>query len=211
MYCHSRGHGTLSSNNSSGASTPFTSGSGSTTPKEAVSPTGSNLDFDEYGSLTEKLRHRTIFTKAKIAPPPPPRASSDGISKEHSEQGRVKREVYLRYIEAATKSGFFLYVLATVSQQALSVMANLTLRDWGEHNRAVGGNTGMLKYLLFYGGFSLSSTLLGGVAAITMWVLCTIKSARQLHDSVCNPCQSRLIADRFTDAQLGVACSSQLL
>ncbi|KAF4593191.1 hypothetical protein EYR38_008903 [Pleurotus pulmonarius] len=181
-----RGHGTLSSNNSSGASTPFTSGSGSTTPKEAVSPTGSNLDFDEYGSLTEKLRHRTSFTKAKIAPPPPPRASSDGISKEHSEQGRVKREVYLRYVEAATKSGFFLYVLATVSQQALSVMANLTLRDWGEHNRAVGGNTGMLKYLLFYGGFSLSSTLLGGVAAITMWVLCTIKSARQLHDSMLN-------------------------
>ncbi|KAJ8516868.1 hypothetical protein ONZ45_g5873 [Pleurotus djamor] len=180
-----RGHGTLSSGNSSGASTPFRqgSGSGSATPKEG-SFNQDTFSAEDYGSLNEKLRHRNSFTKAKLAPPPPPRASSDGISKEHSEQGRVKREVYAQYVEAATKSGFVFYIIAVLLQQLLSVFANLTLRSWGEHNRQTGSNEGMFKFLLFYGGFSLSSTLLGGLAAVLMLVLCTIKSAHKLHDSM---------------------------
>jgi ATP-binding cassette subfamily C (CFTR/MRP) protein 1 len=35
----------------------------------------------------------------------------------------------------------------TVAQQALSVFATLVLRYWGEHNRKVGGNSGMLEVL----------------------------------------------------------------
>lgn len=92
--------------------------------------------------------------------------------------------MYLQYVEAASKIGFALFVLATVLSQLVSVAANNTLRAWGEHNREVGSNRGIGKYLLGYGLFSLSSTLLGAAAAILIWVFCSIRSARRLHDSV---------------------------
>lgn len=106
------------------------------------------------------------------------------ISKEHSEQGRVKKDVYIQYIEAASKTGFTLVILATFASQLVSVAANSVLRLWGEHNRAEGGNTGVGKYLLGYGLFSLSSILLNAVASILIWLFCSVRSAKQLHDSV---------------------------
>ncbi len=100
------------------------------------------------------------------------------------EQGRVKTHVYSEYIRAASKTGFSLFLAAIVAQQASSVLGNLVLRSWGEHNREMGSNAGMLKYLIIYGAASLSSILLGGAAAILMWVLCSLRSAKRLHDAV---------------------------
>jgi ATP-binding cassette, subfamily C (CFTR/MRP), member 1 len=134
--------------------------------------------------LSEKLRRRTSFGTAALAIAPPVRASSSGLSQEHSEQGQVKRTVYLRYLKAASRLGFFAFVIATLLQQAVSVLANITLRNLGEHNQESGDNSGMFGYLLSYGLFSLASIILGGVAAILLWALCTVKSARYLHDSV---------------------------
>lgn len=179
----SHGHGSGSS--SSGTSTPFIA-SGSVTPKvevfEAVDP---YQTAEHAGALSEKLRHRASFAKAKIAQPAPPRtASSIGLSKEHSERGQVKKHVYRQYIEAASKAGFGFFLLTTVLQQAASIFANLTLRSWGEHNREMGDNRGMMKYLIIYGLFSFSATILGGASAVLMWVLCALRSARRLHDGV---------------------------
>lgn len=130
------------------------------------------------------MGRKLSFGKATLADALPVRTHSDGPSQEHSEQGQVKRDVYLQYLEAASKLGFTAFLIATLLQQAVSVLANITLRDWGEHNRESGDNSGMFKYLLGYGLFGLSSTLLGGVAAILLWVLCSVRSARQLHDAV---------------------------
>jgi len=131
------------------------------------------------------LRHPEGFTKAKIATPHPSRAPpSTELSKEHSEQGRIKVEVYKQYVVAASKEGFLFFLVATILQQAASVFANLTLRNWGEHNREMGDNSGMAGYLIIYGLFSFSSTILGGISAILMWVLCALRSARRLHDGV---------------------------
>lgn len=96
----------------------------------------------------------------------------------------MKIDVYAQYIQAASKFGFVLFLLITIAQQALSVFATLVLRYWGEHNRKIGGNSGMLEYLLLYGGFSFGSTLLGALSAIILWVYCALQSARHLHDSV---------------------------
>ena len=93
-------------------------------------------------------------------------------------------EVYKQYIHAASKAGFILYLFTIIGQQATSVLGTLTLRYWGEHNQEIGDNSNMFKYLLVYGLFSLSSSILGGVAAIIMWVYCALRSARYLHDSV---------------------------
>ncbi|KAG6837154.1 hypothetical protein H0H93_013744 [Arthromyces matolae] len=180
-----RGHG---SSSSSGTSTPLiASGSGSVTPKEGSEVTLDSLeDAESYaGTLREKLRHRSSFAKARLAQPRPAReAESTTLSKEHHEQGRVKVRVYQQYIEAASKAGFFFFLLTTVLQQAVSVLANFTLRDWGEHNRKTGTNEGMIRYLALYGIFSLSSTFLGGISSVLIWVLCALRSARRLHDAM---------------------------
>ncbi|KAG6828729.1 hypothetical protein H0H92_006917 [Tricholoma furcatifolium] len=160
-----RGHGSGSS--SSGTSTPFVlSESGSVTPTEdQVAPSNLPQETEAYaGAISEKLRRKTSFKKARVAQPGPTRqAEAAGLSKEHQEQGRVKLNVYRKYIEAASKTGFFLFLLTTVLQQATAVLANLTLRDWGEHNNEVGSNQGMMKYLIIYGLFSFSSTIFGGM------------------------------------------------
>ncbi|KAJ7767456.1 multidrug resistance-associated ABC transporter [Mycena maculata] len=175
-----RGHGSTSS----GTSTPFVT-SGSATPIE--DPTnGAGDKASEYaGALSEKLHNRASYPKAVLAPPKPVRAAnSAGLSQEHKEQGRVKIRVYMQYIEAASKMGFIVYMLAAVSQQAMTLLGNLTLRSWGEHNREMGDNSGMFKYLLVYGLFSLSSTLLGGASNIVMWILCSLRSSKRLHDAM---------------------------
>lgn len=182
----SRGH---SSSSSSGTSTPFVSNDsgGDVTPGDGLEVTTDNhIDTEAYaGFISEKLRHRTSFAKARIAKPGPTRElESTGLSKEHQEQGRVKVQVYKQYIEAASKAGFFFFLLTTVLQQAASVFANLTLRNWGEHNREAGSNKGMFQYLVVYGIFSFSSTLLGGLSSVLIWVLCALRSAKRLHDGV---------------------------
>ncbi|KAJ7695169.1 metal resistance protein YCF1 [Mycena rosella] len=175
-----RGHG----NSSSGTSTPFiTSGSGSATPSEDLTMGDKTAEY--AGALSEKLRHRTSYPKAVLALPQPVRAPNPtGLSQEHKEAGRVKPRVYLAYIEAASKMGFVVYLLATVAQQATSLLGNLTLRNWGEHNREMGDNSGMFKYLLIYGAFSLSATLLGGTSNVVMWIMCSLRSSKRLHDSM---------------------------
>ncbi|KAG7444271.1 metal resistance protein YCF1 [Guyanagaster necrorhizus] len=177
-------HGHGRSTSSSGTSTPFiTGGSGATTPKIGEDFEAAKFDI----TLSEKLRDRFSFSKAVIAKPSPIRSlETTGLSKEHMEQGRVKTHVYLEYIHAASKTGFSLFLAAIIAQQASSVLGNLVLRSWGEHNREMGTNAGMLKYLIIYGAVSLSSILLGGAAAILMWVLCSLRSARRLHDAMLN-------------------------
>lgn len=183
-YLLSRGHGTSSS--SSGYSTPART-SGTLTPKSE-----DPRDSDEKSSaqdgvtVSEKLRQRADFSRPRLVLPTLAKLSvSKGLSTEHQEKGKVKTEVYREYIRAASVTGFTFFLLAIITQQATSVLATFTLRYWGEHNLEQGNNSGMFKYLLVYGLFSLSSTLLGGVSSVLMWVYCALRSAKRLHDSVC--------------------------
>ncbi|KAJ7248513.1 P-loop containing nucleoside triphosphate hydrolase protein [Mycena rebaudengoi] len=131
------------------------------------------------GTIAEKL------SKAVLAPPKPVRAAnSTGLSQEHREQGHVKRQVYVNYIEAASKLGFLAYVVAALSQEAMSLLGNITLRNWGEYNRNSGDNSGMFKYLLAYGLLALSSTILSGAASVVMFLLCSLRSSKRLHDAM---------------------------
>ena len=147
---------------------------------------GDDNDAEFTDTVTEKLKRKGSFQKARIfgASSSGLRSTASGLKKEHQEQGSVKMDVYMQYIYAASKIGFILYLFATATQQAASVLASLTLRYWGEHNQQLGNNSGMFQYLLVYGLFSFSSSILGATSAIILWVYCTVRSARQLHDSV---------------------------
>ncbi len=180
---NSKGHGSLGS---SGVSTPFLASGSQSTPSSVTAVDSSReVTAENLDTLTEKLQRKRSFTKAVLVASPPTRTpASEGPSKEHMEQGRVKRDVYMQYVEAASKTGFLLFLIATVLAQIVSVAANNTLRAWGEHNREEGANQSVGKYLVGYGAFSLLSIILGAAAAIIIWVFCSIRSARQLHDSV---------------------------
>jgi ATP-binding cassette, subfamily C (CFTR/MRP), member 1 len=182
----SQEHG--NSNSHSGLSTPFNK-SGTQTPRAddaatAASSSPSISTTENAEILSEKLNRRKSFGTAALATAPLARASSSGLSHEHSEQGQVKKTVYLQYLKAASRVGFSAFLFTSLLQQAVSVLANITLRNLGEHNRESGDNSGMFNYLLGYGLFSLASIILGGISAVLLWVLCTIKSSRYLHDSV---------------------------
>ena len=180
MVYHSQGHGSKTSSSRSSASIA----------KSGTSPPARNMDSGDdlwkdhvelTAVITEKLQHKESFQKARISSSNVP---STDLIKEHQEQGSVKMEVYKQYIYAASKVGFILFMLIISGQEATSVLGTLTLRYWGEHNQEIGNNSNKFKYLLIYGLFSLSSSILGGVAAIIMWVYCALRSARHLHDSV---------------------------
>ncbi|OCH93693.1 metal resistance protein YCF1 [Obba rivulosa] len=179
-----KGHGTLPT--SSGISTPFTAVNSTTPSSESETTMVSSqvLTEEKLESLDKKLVRRRSYGKARLVNSLPMHTVSDGPTKEHIEQGRVKRDVYKQYIEAASKAGFATFVVACIAQQIAMLAGNNTLRAWGEHNREVGSNAGAFRYLLNYGLFSLSSTILGAIAAVLIWVLCSIRSAKHLHDSM---------------------------
>lgn len=177
-----KGHGNILT--SSGTSTPKTTGttaSDEKTDSGTLSEEKSNNKEDE--SLSSKCAsRRTSFSKPVVTGISLTPASR--TTKEHSEQGRVKIDVYLRYIQAASVPGFIILLLAIVLQQGVQILGNVVLKAWGEHNRETGSNSDMGKYLLAYGLSSLSATLLGAASAILMWVLIALRSARSLHDSM---------------------------
>lgn len=186
----SKGHGNLNASLTSGSSTPFMTGD-STTPassegdnKTAVEQSTNELTEEKLDVVDKTLIRRKSYAKAVIDDSFPTSSVSDGPTKEHSEQGRVKREVYLRYIEAASKAGFISFVVALLVQQIANFLGNNMLRHWGNHNTQVNGNEGAGWYLLGYSLFSLSSVLLGALASILIWVLCSVRSSRRLHDAV---------------------------
>ncbi|KAH7888221.1 P-loop containing nucleoside triphosphate hydrolase protein, partial [Phlebopus sp. FC_14] len=167
------------------------SSSGATTPARSSGVATPTSDGDIQSTLVSDIDEKVVvrresFRKAVIAPPPALReASTDGPTKEHSEQGRVKTEVYSQYLKAASKEGFFFFVLFTILQQVVSVMANVMLRLWGEHNRTSGYNDGLSdKYLLGYGVFNLANIVCSGAAALLIWVFCSLRSSKYLHDSM---------------------------
>ena len=204
----SQGHG---SNNSSGSSTSLTPGGGTLTP---VSGDVKDAEFTGSNTVTENFQRKGSFQKARIFGASSSDVRSSGLKKEHQEQGSVKKDVYMQYIYAASKIGFTLYLFATASQQAASVLASLTLRYWGEHNQQLGNNSGMFQYLLIYGLFSFSSSILGATSAIILWVYCTVRSAKQLHDSVRSQkhlCFWRDSNLQKLDARFSYARSSELL
>ena len=182
----SKGHGTLAASTTSGMSTPFITGFSNTPDSEGGSTAvdSAELTEEKLETVDKTLVRRKSYGKAVIDDGLPTKTASDGPTKEHAEQGRVKREVYFRYLEAASKAGFVSFVVATILQQIANLLGNNMLREWGNHNNEVSGNEGSGIYLLGYGLFSLSSTVLGAVAALLIWVLCSVRSAQRLHDSV---------------------------
>jgi ATP-binding cassette, subfamily C (CFTR/MRP), member 1 len=133
----------------------------------------------------EKLKRRHSHGKATVVDPNSGRLTiSDGLQKEHSEKGRVKSSVYRRYLEASSLSAFAFFMIAIVLSQLFLILSNFSLRAWSENNRVYGGSHGITRYLALYGMFSLWSVLCMGIASTVLLLLCSLRSAKTLHDTV---------------------------
>lgn len=144
------------------------------------------LTAEKIDTIGEKLTRKKSFGRAVVAPitSQTTKAASGGLSEEQSAQGRVKAHVYWRYIEAASRTGFTLFVTFTILQQAMQIFGTFALKHWSEGNREFGENKSAVKFLWAYGLLSLSATMLNCLGAILMLVLCSLRSSKHLHDAV---------------------------
>jgi ATP-binding cassette, subfamily C (CFTR/MRP), member 1 len=166
--------------------TPFWNGEGSTPSSSSSREEEGTLTAEKIDTIGEKLTRKRSFDRAVVAAvtSQTTKAASGGLSEEHSAKGRVKADVYWRYVEAASKIGFTLFVIFTILQQALLIFSTFALKHWSEGNRESGENKSALKFLWAYGLLSLSATMLNCLGSILMLVLCSLRSSKHLHDAV---------------------------
>ncbi|KAK8865675.1 hypothetical protein IAR55_000820 [Kwoniella newhampshirensis] len=105
-----------------------------------------------------------------------------GKPKEHVEKGNVKRGVYKQYINASSKIGCAIFLIAMASGQGLSILSNFVLRSWAGQNSEAGGNTKVSTYLLIYGLTGFSGSLLNVISFATLRLVCALKASKHLHD-----------------------------
>ena len=167
--------------------TPFLSDEGFTPSGGSSRGEEGTLTVEKIDAIGEKLTRKKSFGRAILAPvtSQTTKAASGGLSVEQSVQGQVKGHVYWRYIEAASKVGFSLFVFTVFLQQAFQILSTFALKYWSEGNRESGENKSAVKFLWVYGLLSLSSVMSSCIGSILMLVLCSLRSSKHLHDSVC--------------------------
>ena len=166
--------------------TPFLSDEGFTPSGGSSREEQGILTEEKIDAIGEKLTRKKSFGRAILASvtSQTTKAASGGLSEEKSSQGRVKGQVYWRYIEAASKSGFSIFVFMVIMQQAFQILSTFALKYWSEGNRESGENKSAMKFLWVYGLLSFSSVISSCVGSILMLVLCSLRSSKHLHDSV---------------------------
>lgn len=104
--------------------------------------------------------------------------------KEHSEQGKVKWDVYKEYAKACNPFNVTVFLSTTVLSMAFNVLSNVWLKHWSEVNTDNGHNPSAVKYLGIYFllgiGFSISTL----TQTCIMWIFCTIEGSKKLHNGM---------------------------
>ncbi|TEA16194.1 Metal resistance protein YCF1 [Colletotrichum sidae] len=107
-------------------------------------------------------------------------------AKEHSEQGKVKWDVYLQYAKNSNVIAVAIYLLTLLASQTANMGGSVWLKNWAEHNQKNGGNTDVGKYIGIYFAFGIGSSLLTVVQTLILWIFCSIEASRKLHEMMAN-------------------------
>ena len=99
-------------------------------------------------------------------------------TKETSEQGKVKWDVYLEYAKASNLFAVGIYLFALVAAQTASVGGSLWLKQWSEINQKYGMNPDVGKYIGIYFAFGVGSAALVVVQTLVLWIFCSIEVIR---------------------------------
>lgn len=104
--------------------------------------------------------------------------------REHTEQGKVKWDVYLQYAKACNPISVAIFLSCTVLSMAVSVSSNVWLKHWSEVNTSIGYNPDVPFYLGIYFLLGMGSSALSLVQVCIMWIFCTIQGSKRLHNSM---------------------------
>lgn len=104
---------------------------------------------------------------------------ADGVksrqSKEFSEQGKVKWNVYGEYAKTSNLVAVGIYLVMLLAAQTAQVGGSLWLKRWSEVNQAYGGNPEVGKYIGIYFAFGIGSAALVVVQTLILWIFCSVE------------------------------------
>lgn len=104
---------------------------------------------------------------------------ADGVksrqSKEFSEQGKVKWNVYGEYAKTSNLVAVSIYLVMLIAAQTAQVGGSLWLKRWSEVNQASGGNPEVGKYIGIYFAFGIGSAALVVVQTLILWIFCSVE------------------------------------
>ncbi|KAI1769054.1 P-loop containing nucleoside triphosphate hydrolase protein [Hypoxylon sp. FL1150] len=103
-------------------------------------------------------------------------------AKEHSEQGKVKWDVYIEYAKTSNLVAVAVYLLTLVAAQTGQIGGSIWLKNWAEANNDAGGNPHVGKYIGVYFAFGVGSAGLTVVQTLILWIFCSIEASRKLHE-----------------------------
>ncbi|SPO01024.1 probable multidrug resistance protein [Cephalotrichum gorgonifer] len=107
-------------------------------------------------------------------------------AKEHTEQGKVKWDVYMEYAKANNIVAVGVYLGAMVASQSASMGGSVWLKEWAESNQKEGINDHILKFISIYFAFGIGASALSVVQTLVLWIFCSIEASRKLHERMAN-------------------------
>ncbi|EKD20282.1 uncharacterized protein L3040_007291 [Drepanopeziza brunnea f. sp. 'multigermtubi'] len=103
-------------------------------------------------------------------------------NKEHSEQGKVKWDVYAEYAKTSNLYAVGLYGLMLIGGQTAQIGGSVWLNRWADRNERADGNPEVGKYIGVYFAFGIGGALLVVVQTLILWIFCSIEASRKLHE-----------------------------
>ena len=96
-------------------------------------------------------------------------------SKEFSEQGKVKWNVYGEYARTSNLIAVGIYLICLLSAQTAQIGGSLWLKNWSEINQEYGSNPEVGKYIGIYFAFGIGGAGLVVVQTLILWIFCSIE------------------------------------
>ena len=96
-------------------------------------------------------------------------------SKEFSEQGKVKWNVYAEYARTSNLIAVSIYTITLLGAQTAQIGGSLWLKDWSEINQEYGRNPDVGKYIGVYFAFGIGGAGLVVVQTLILWIFCSIE------------------------------------
>ena len=103
-------------------------------------------------------------------------------TKEFSEQGKVKWNVYGEYAKTSNLYAVAIYLACLLTVQTAQVGGSVWLKNWSEVNERYGGNPHVGKYIGIYFAFGIGGSALAVVQTLILWIFCSIEASRKLHE-----------------------------
>jgi ATP-binding cassette, subfamily C (CFTR/MRP), member 1 len=105
-------------------------------------------------------------------------------TKEVSEKGKVKWNVYLAYAKACNPRATVIWFATIFTVQSLNVAGSVWLKNWAEGNEQKGSNESIAKNVGIYFALGMSASAMLVVQTLIMWVFCSIQASKKLHNQM---------------------------